>query len=123
MFIFAANSMFLSSFSPKFYVKIFQCWVHRLIKAEEDGLKCNFSGFFCSTFGSFQNKYNVGSFELLSKTAPIQAASLLCLGPFLDYILNGRNILEYQFSGASTVSLKELVVHQSILNFEIYGYI
>ncbi|KAH7434430.1 hypothetical protein KP509_06G017400 [Ceratopteris richardii] len=51
--------------------------------------------------GSFQSKYNVGSFELLSKTAPLQAASLLCLGPFVDYILNGRNILYYQFSWGS----------------------
>lgn len=51
--------------------------------------------------GSFQKKYSIGSFELLSKTAPIQAASLLCLGPFCDYIFNGRNILEYPFSGGS----------------------
>eukprot|EP00249_Psilotum_nudum_P006776 c20047_g1_i1 orf=477-1571(+) len=48
--------------------------------------------------GSFQKKYSIGSFELLSKTAPIQAASLLVLGPFIDYFLNGRNILEYSLS-------------------------
>lgn len=51
--------------------------------------------------GSFQKKYSIGSFELLSKTAPIQAASLLLLGPFCDYILNGRNLLKYNFSGGA----------------------
>ncbi|KAI5072488.1 hypothetical protein GOP47_0012594 [Adiantum capillus-veneris] len=63
-------------------------------------------GVLCSSIqqiyiGSFQKKFSVGSFELLSKTAPIQAASLLCFGPFLDYILNGRNILYYNFSWGS----------------------
>lgn len=53
--------------------------------------------------GSFQKKYSIGSFELLSKTAPIQACSLLLFGPFCDYILNGRNLLEYQFSAGSVL--------------------
>uniref|UniRef100_A0A0D6R348 Sugar phosphate transporter domain-containing protein n=1 Tax=Araucaria cunninghamii TaxID=56994 RepID=A0A0D6R348_ARACU len=73
-------------------------------------VKVNFKGFLCAavavfctslqqiTIGSLQKKHNVGSFELLCKTAPIQAISLLLLGPFVDYYLNGRNLLEYQFS-------------------------
>ncbi|CAM6129512.1 unnamed protein product [Calypogeia fissa] len=48
--------------------------------------------------GSMQKKHSIGSFELLSKTAPIQAASLVLLGPFVDYILKGSNLLEYQMS-------------------------
>ncbi|KMZ71845.1 Nucleotide-sugar transporter family protein [Zostera marina] len=50
------------------------------------------------TIGSFQNKYSIESFELLSKTAPVQAFSLLVFGPYVDYYLNGSNILTYQFS-------------------------
>ncbi|KAJ7517831.1 hypothetical protein O6H91_21G041300 [Diphasiastrum complanatum] len=51
--------------------------------------------------GSLQKKHNIGSFDLLSKTAPIQAASLLLLGPFVDYVLNGRNLLEYNLTAGS----------------------
>lgn len=70
----------------------------------------NVKGFICSVvavlstslqqiyIGSFQKKFSIGSFELLSKTAPIQATSLVLLGPFFDYMLNGRNILNYHFS-------------------------
>ncbi|KAL2629494.1 hypothetical protein R1flu_014180 [Riccia fluitans] len=48
--------------------------------------------------GSMQKKHNIGSFELLSKTAPIQAGSLILFGPFVDYTLNGYNLLEYSMS-------------------------
>jgi len=48
--------------------------------------------------GALQKKHSCGSFELLSKTAPIQAAQLLVLGPYLDYVLNGRNILNYTYT-------------------------
>ncbi|KAH7426942.1 hypothetical protein KP509_10G023000 [Ceratopteris richardii] len=73
----------------------------------------NLKGFICSIFavlstslqqiyiGSFQTKYSIGSLELLSKTAPIQAMSLLLFGPCCDYLLNGRNILLYRFSFGS----------------------
>ncbi|CAA6657551.1 unnamed protein product [Spirodela intermedia] len=50
------------------------------------------------TIGSLQKKYNIGSFDLLSKTAPIQAASLLIVGPFADYYMNKRSLLDYQFT-------------------------
>ncbi|GLJ23157.1 hypothetical protein SUGI_0437230 [Cryptomeria japonica] len=73
-------------------------------------VKVNLKGFLCAvvavlctslqqiSIGSLQKKYSIGSFDLLSKTAPIQAASLLVFGPFADYYLNGRNLLNYQFS-------------------------
>eukprot|EP00268_Persea_americana_P026247 TRINITY_DN2562_c0_g2_i1.p1 TRINITY_DN2562_c0_g2~~TRINITY_DN2562_c0_g2_i1.p1 ORF type:complete len:347 (+),score=31.90 TRINITY_DN2562_c0_g2_i1:548-1588(+) len=73
-------------------------------------VEVNLKGFICAavavfctslqqiTIGSFQKKYNIGSFELLSKTAPIQAVSLLLLGPVVDYYLNGQLLLNYRFS-------------------------
>ncbi|XP_020090156.1 UDP-galactose transporter 2-like [Ananas comosus] len=73
-------------------------------------VKVNAKGFLCAciavlstslqqiSIGSLQKKYSIGSFELLSKTAPIQALSLLFLGPFIDYYLNGKSLLEYDFS-------------------------
>lgn len=56
------------------------------------------------TIGSFQKKYSIDSFELLSKTAPVQAVSLLTFGPFIDYFLNNHSILAYHFSYGATVS-------------------
>lgn len=54
--------------------------------------------------GSLQKKYSIGSMDLLGQTAPIQAASLLVLGPFIDYFLQNASILEYHFSFMATVS-------------------
>ena len=58
------------------------------------------------SIGSLQKKYSIGSFELLSKTAPIQALSLIVTGPFIDYYLSGTGKLvsEYAFSSAAFVS-------------------
>ncbi|XP_010504507.1 PREDICTED: uncharacterized protein LOC104781510 isoform X3 [Camelina sativa] len=50
------------------------------------------------SIGSLQKKYAIGSFELLSKTAPIQAISLLIFGPFVDYFLSGRFITTYKMT-------------------------
>ncbi|XP_028073515.1 UDP-rhamnose/UDP-galactose transporter 2-like isoform X2 [Camellia sinensis] len=73
----------------------------------------NTKGFFCSvvavlstslqqiSIGSLQKKYSIGSFELLSKTAPIQALSLLLLGPFIDYYLTGKFISNYRLSSSA----------------------
>lgn len=57
------------------------------------------------TIGSLQKKYSIGSFELLSKTAPIQALSLLIFGPFIDYYLNGKFITNYKMSSGAIVSI------------------
>ncbi|KAK1416533.1 hypothetical protein QVD17_32324 [Tagetes erecta] len=70
-------------------------------------VKVNAKGFICAcvavlatslqqiSIGSLQKKYSIGAFELLSKTAPIQALSLLVFGPFIDYYLSGRLISDY----------------------------
>ncbi|KAH7510815.1 UDP-rhamnose/UDP-galactose transporter 1 isoform X1 [Ziziphus jujuba] len=76
-------------------------------------VKVNLKGFICAclavlstslqqiTIGSLQKKYSIGSFELLSKTAPIQALSLLIFGPFIDYYLNGKFITNYKMSSGA----------------------
>ncbi|KAF8395953.1 hypothetical protein HHK36_017563 [Tetracentron sinense] len=76
-------------------------------------VKVNTKGFLCAcvavlstslqqiSIGSLQKKYSIGSFELLSKTAPIQAFSLLVLGPFSDYYLNGKFISNYKLSSGA----------------------
>jgi len=56
------------------------------------------------SIGSLQKKYSIGSFELLSKTAPIQALFLLILGPFVDYYLSGKLITDYKMSFGAFVS-------------------
>ncbi|CAN8287686.1 unnamed protein product [Cochlearia groenlandica] len=73
-------------------------------------VKVNAKGFICACvaifssslqqilIGSLQKKYSIGSFELLSKTAPIQAISLLVVGPLVDYLLSGKFILNYNMS-------------------------
>ncbi|KAL9257152.1 UDP-rhamnose/UDP-galactose transporter 2-like protein [Drosera capensis] len=78
-------------------------------------VKVNLKGFICAavavlstslqqiSIGSLQKKYSIGSFELLSKTAPIQAISLIVLGPILDYYLNGKFIFKYKMSLGATM--------------------
>ncbi|XP_051118219.1 UDP-rhamnose/UDP-galactose transporter 2-like [Andrographis paniculata] len=73
-------------------------------------VKVNAKGFICAcvavfstslqqiSIGSLQKKYSIGSFELLSRTAPIQAGSLLVLGPIVDYFLSQKLILDYSFT-------------------------
>ncbi|KAK1259169.1 UDP-galactose transporter 2 [Acorus gramineus] len=76
-------------------------------------VKINAKGFICASvavlstsvqqiaIGSLQKKYSISSFELLSKTAPMQAISLLLLGPFVDYCLNGHSVFKYKFSSGA----------------------
>ncbi|CAI9771407.1 unnamed protein product [Fraxinus pennsylvanica] len=45
-----------------------------------------------------QRKYSLSSFSLLGHTAPVQAASLLLLGPFLDYWLTNKRIDAFDFN-------------------------
>ncbi|KAI4374164.1 hypothetical protein MLD38_012189 [Melastoma candidum] len=52
-----------------------------------------------------QRKYSIGSFNLLGQTAPVQAASLLMVGPFLDYWLMNERVDSYHFTFTSTVFL------------------
>ncbi|KAJ0026316.1 UDP-rhamnose/UDP-galactose transporter 6 [Pistacia vera] len=50
-----------------------------------------------------QRKYSLSSFNLLGHTAPAQAATLLLVGPFLDYWLTGKRIDAYDYQTASVV--------------------
>ncbi|GAV63563.1 TPT domain-containing protein [Cephalotus follicularis] len=73
------------------------------VKVNAKGFICAFVAVFCTSLqqisiGSLQKKYSIGSFELLSRTAPIQAISLLILGPFVDYFLSGKLITTYKVS-------------------------
>lgn len=63
--------------------------------------------FSVQSIGSLQKKYSIGSFELLSKTAPIQACSLLVLGPFCDYYLSGNLLLDYKYTYGAIVSINQ----------------
>ncbi|KAI8540708.1 hypothetical protein RHMOL_Rhmol08G0006600 [Rhododendron molle] len=48
-----------------------------------------------------QRKYALGSFNLLGHTAPAQAASLLLLGPFVDYCLTNKMVGSYPYTSTS----------------------
>ncbi|KAL8487053.1 hypothetical protein ACS0TY_023193 [Phlomoides rotata] len=50
-----------------------------------------------------QRKYSLSSFNLLGHTAPAQAASLLLLGPIMDYWLTNKRIDAFDFTLPSVV--------------------
>ncbi|XP_022922419.1 UDP-rhamnose/UDP-galactose transporter 6-like [Cucurbita moschata] len=50
-----------------------------------------------------QRKYSLSSFNLLGHTAPAQAASLLLIGPFLDYWLTRTRVDQYDYNLPSTI--------------------
>ncbi|CAI5509441.1 unnamed protein product [Closterium sp. Naga37s-1] len=52
-----------------------------------------------------QKKYRLGSFDLLSHTAPVQAGSLVLLGPLIDWLLSGARVDSYDFSVPSVLCI------------------
>ncbi|KAL8034101.1 hypothetical protein ABFX02_12G005200 [Erythranthe guttata] len=54
-----------------------------------------------------QRKHSIGSFDLLANTAPPQAASLLILGPFMDYWLTEKRVdaFNYTFTSVMLITL------------------
>ncbi|XP_047341007.1 UDP-rhamnose/UDP-galactose transporter 6-like [Impatiens glandulifera] len=50
-----------------------------------------------------QRKYSLTSFNLLGHTAPIQAGSLLIIGPFLDYWLTNKRVDAFEYNISSVV--------------------
>ncbi|KAJ9166839.1 hypothetical protein P3X46_021535 [Hevea brasiliensis] len=50
-----------------------------------------------------QRKYSLSSFNLLGHTAPAQAATLLLVGPFLDYWLTNRRVYAYNYNIVSVM--------------------
>ena len=59
--------------------------------------------FFLQYVHFLQRKYALGSFNLLGHTAPAQAASLLIVGPFLDYWLTNKRVDAYDYNITSLV--------------------
>ncbi|GAB2282965.1 UDP-rhamnose/UDP-galactose transporter 6, partial [Dionaea muscipula] len=49
-----------------------------------------------------QRKYSTGSFNLLGHTAPVQALTLLIVGPFLDHLLTNKRVYAYDYTLTST---------------------
>ncbi|CAM6035657.1 unnamed protein product [Sphagnum compactum] len=47
---------------------------------------------------NLQKKYSLGSFDLLGHTAPVQAASLIIAGPFIDYWLSDLRVDHYAYT-------------------------
>lgn len=81
-----------------------------------------FSFFFHMQYVHFlQRKYSLGSFNLLGHTAPVQASSLLLLGPFLDYWMTNKRVDAYDYSLVSVVSISKfhtrLFLHSIALCF------
>ncbi|KAH6791348.1 nucleotide sugar transporter-KT 1 [Perilla frutescens var. frutescens] len=50
-----------------------------------------------------QRKHSIGSFNLLGHTAPPQAASLLLVGPFMDYWLTNKRVDAYHYTFSSVM--------------------
>ncbi|XP_028111361.1 UDP-rhamnose/UDP-galactose transporter 6-like [Camellia sinensis] len=50
-----------------------------------------------------QRKYALSSFNLLGHTAPVQAGTLLLVGPFLDYWLTNKTVDAFDYNIASSV--------------------
>ncbi|KAJ0985266.1 hypothetical protein J5N97_003622 [Dioscorea zingiberensis] len=48
-----------------------------------------------------QRKYSLGSFNLLGHTAPVQAATLLVLGPFMDFWLSSKRVDRFDYTATS----------------------
>ncbi|XAR73259.1 hypothetical protein NMG60_11007169 [Bertholletia excelsa] len=48
-----------------------------------------------------QRKYSIGSFNLLGHTAPVQAASLLLIGPIMDYWLTNKRVDAFPYTYVS----------------------
>jgi len=55
--------------------------------------------------GYMQKKHNITSNFLLAKTSPYMAGSMLLLGPFLDYFITGKMVIEYEWNVPSLVCL------------------
>lgn len=45
-----------------------------------------------------QRKYSLGSFNLLGHTAPVQALTLLVMGPFLDFWLTNKRVDKFDYA-------------------------
>ncbi|XP_021811268.1 UDP-rhamnose/UDP-galactose transporter 2-like [Prunus avium] len=89
---------------PLWELILFSVVANASIIAMNFSLILNSQGFF-QLIGSLQKKYSIGSFELLTKTTPMQALSLLFLSPFIDFYLTGKLLSNYKFSSGAFIFL------------------
>ena len=66
-------------------------------------LKLLFLSFVLQYVNYLQRKYSLNSLKLLGHTAPAQAASLLILGPFVDFWLTRNRIDTFHYTTTVTV--------------------
>jgi len=66
--------------------------------------------------GHLQKKHNIGANDLIGTTAPIQAASMLLLGPFIDQLVGGQYPWEYEYHVASMVFLLGSAMLATVVN-------
>ncbi|CAI7781337.1 unnamed protein product [Closterium sp. NIES-53] len=70
--------------------------------------------------GSLQKQYSVGSFDLLSKTAPYQAVLLVISGPTVDYLLTRRSLLAFRPTPVSVAFIVLSCVLALFVNLSMY---
>ncbi|CAI5932397.1 unnamed protein product [Closterium sp. NIES-64] len=70
--------------------------------------------------GSLQKQYSVGSFDLLSKTAPYQAVLLVISGPTVDYLLTRRSLLAFRPTPVSVAFILLSCVLALFVNLSMY---
>lgn len=70
--------------------------------------------------GSLQKKYNIGSFDLLSQTAPLQAVCMIAVGPMMDFILAGENVFTYPLSLGSAACILLSCILALFVNVSAY---
>ncbi|GJP79664.1 hypothetical protein CLOP_g9867 [Closterium sp. NIES-67] len=56
-------------------------------------------------WASCRQRYALGSFDLLTQTAPLQAASLLLLGPAVDFLLTSQSVFHYTLTIDATACI------------------
>lgn len=67
-----------------------------------------------------QRKYSLSSFNLLGHTAPAQAATLLIVGPFLDYWLTEKRVDVYDYNFVSVVSARNTQIIPNGISFFLF---
>jgi hypothetical protein len=55
--------------------------------------------------GVIQRKHKLQSYQLLANTAPVQGAMLILVGPYIDYLITGSNVMEYSWTTAAALVL------------------
>ena len=57
---------------------------------------------------TIQKKFKVSSTQLLYQSSPIQAATLLISGPFLDKLLTNQNVFAFKYTSQVVVRYETL---------------